>query len=365
MDTRNFDYITAEVQQNLDFIWTVEPTATTVKEWQAEVLRVFDTALNAFGDVLKCSGLKLSLQPVHTDRELSGDEYSYEYPYDYQEAITISVQSEDIVSITDLEEAIASINVASDQHLVPLSLSMNLTETQAKVFLNQGFVLVDQDCEYYWKRDKMQVIEETPDRSPTTLQINHTNNFLEFSNPVKQHRDPLEAKSDTLYEIEITTTSDIWTVGGTGDEKIDAIGQINRARLNEAATTIQTNLDVLYGNWVSVDFGGLRDLFTEVLDYSGPPPEELIRQYRVNWVESKLRDKAAGGVVNGERVVSFGQVPELVFPAEIRARVEAYVQDTDSTETIDRVRVATMDETQLEGLVTEDGIEWEEAAGDN
>lgn len=338
MDTRNFDYLTAETQRNLNYHLGVKPTATTVPEWKAEVLEIFDTALKAFSDVLRCTEVKLSIQPMRTDRALSGDG---EYPYDYQATTAVTVQSEDGISIADMETAIESATVAPDQTLVPLALEMS--ETQTRVYLNQGFLLVDQDCQYYWKRQKSQVIEETPEYPPMKLSISHK-------------KDPPDY--DTHYKIKVTTTSDIWTLAAI-DERVDTLVQINRARLAEAVSNLKSSLELLYADWTSVDFGGQREYFNKVIDNDGPSSEELIYQYRVNWVKSTLLDQATGTVVDGERVVDFGQIPELVFPEELRARIETYVQATDSTETVDCIRVTTDEGIQLQGAVTDDGIDWD------
>lgn len=163
---------------------------------------------------------------------------------------------------------------------------------------------------------------------------------------------------ETTYEVEISTVSGIWDLAETGDPEVDAIAQINRARLYEAYARLEASVDVLETFWTSVDYGAIPEHIEAVLDYDGPPSDELIERYRREWVQSHLRDHAVGDVVDGDRLVDFGQVAEHVFPDEIRHRIEAYLRSDESTAAVDRVRVTTADGQVLTGDVTADGVGW-------
>ncbi len=265
------------------------------------------------------------------------------------------MQSDNGLMRDHIEDAIAGVDTTADTTLVPVSFRM--TDGSARIFLNQGFVTVDEDCKWYWKRKHNAVRDEIPDWPPVFIEFTHSRNDLS-SNFIERYYESPEEECDAVYELGISTTSDIWIDDETGDEDVDTIAQINRARFYDAFSKIEDSEDLLATYWISVDFAPIPEHADALLNYDGPPAKELLAEYRSDWTETRLRGQAIGETIDGKRIVHFGPVDEYVFPEELKLRVEVYLRENKQYDTVDQVRVTTNGGETLTGIVRDGDVRW-------
>lgn len=353
MSKRNRDLVTSEVEGVLTYYASILPHAGTAEEWQREVVDLIGHVLDAFADVVTVTEAELLLQSV--PRDSSTNDGSPVDQYDARESDEVVVRSDDGITREHIVSAVDDTACAADTTVVPVRFQM--TDGSARVFLNQGFLTVDEDCQWYRKRKHNVTSDETPDRPPVHLVFTHNVN-TRSSGFIRRYYDSPDEECDTAYDLQIGTTTDLWIVDETGDDDVDAIARINRARFYEAFSGIEDSEDLLATYWISVDFERLPEHVDAVLDYDGPPADELLAEYRRDWVEARLRDQAIGEAVDGERIVHFGPVDEHVFSDELKRRIEVYLRETDQFDVVDQVRVTAHDGETLTGSVRDDVVHW-------
>ncbi|PSP84574.1 hypothetical protein BRC96_05510 [Halobacteriales archaeon QS_6_64_34] len=110
------------------------------------------------------------------------------------------------------------------------------------------------------------------------------------------------------------------------------------------------------------DMKGYGDADAEaVFDYDGPPAEELIKEYRIDWVESELVETAAQYEEDGNTVFEVMSDAESITTDELRKRTEAYVnqqQTKGNAPQADRLRIIRTDGTPLEARFSDGDIGW-------
>lgn len=235
-------------------------------------------------------------------------------------------------------------------------LNVAKVETRSEsvpVFLRCGFETIeDEQSRYYmpdWGDER-----GGPDNSPLGFSILHM--------PAKYGPEE-KLTGHSVYRIMVGTGSDIWF-------NESRIGEINRARLNESLHAVDDAFSVVEYQFRVEDMKIVGEEVTTysdpdaaaVFEYDGPSSDELIEEYRVDWVDSELVETATEYTDDGgETVFEVTSDAASVETAELRARIEAYVadqRDRGKTPQADRLRVVRTDGTTLEARFVDDGIEW-------
>ncbi|WP_436925778.1 hypothetical protein [Halosimplex amylolyticum] len=247
------------------------------------------------------------------------------------------------ITYQEYAERVAEIATEDDR---VLHVSKVATEsTCVKVYLRSGMQTIDATESEYFRNDRSDV-DQVPDHAPLSFSVIHQSS---------KYRPGGKLAGDSVYRITIGTDSDIWF----GDTEI---AQINRARLSKLLHEINDTFPV-----VARDFSvGEMDRYTDadpsvVFEYDGPPAEELIREYRIDWVESELVETAAQYDEAGETVFEVTSDAPTVQTEELRKRIEAYVdheREQGNAPQADLLRIVRTDGTQLEAKLTDDTLEW-------
>ena len=220
------------------------------------------------------------------------------------------------------------------------------TETaKVQIFLRSGMQTIDISGSAYYELEQP-TVEDSPNYAPLAFTIIHFG-------PKYGPEDKLEG--DSLYRISISTRSDIWF-----DDT--QIAQINRAQLHELLHRIDSVLPVVKRKFSVGEMSGYINADAEaVYDYDGPPADELIKEYRIDWVESELVETAAQYEEGDETIFEVTSDAESVQTAELRLRIEAYVdqqQTKGNAPQADRLRIIRTDGTPLEARFSNGDIEW-------
>jgi hypothetical protein len=144
------------------------------------------------------------------------------------------------------------------------------------------------------------------------------------------------------------------------------IGEINRARVREGIARIRDRFDVIECTAAPDRLSETR-LNEELLRLDGPTSEQLLQDYRKEWAEREIVGRTAQYTENGETVFEITSDAAAVQTAELRARIEAYVdhqREQGNAPRADRLRIVRTDGTKLEARVVDGTLEWADDASE-
>ncbi|PSP85817.1 hypothetical protein BRC96_01120 [Halobacteriales archaeon QS_6_64_34] len=255
----------------------------------------------------------------------------------------LTVSNPDKVTFGDYTDRLAEIPV--DDGRIVQNSKVTTDATKVRIFLRSGMQTIDSSGSTYYEREQP-TVEDSLNYAPLVLTIIHFG-------PKYGPEDKLEG--DSLYRISISTGSDIWF-----DDT--QIARINRARLHELLHRIDSVLPVVKRKFSVGEMSGYINADAEaVFDYDGPPAEELIREYRIDWVKSELVETAAQYEEDGNTVFEVTSDAESITTDELRKRIEAYVdqqQTKGNAPQADILRIIRTDGTPLEARFSDGDIEW-------
>ena len=354
MSKKNFDFIAREVQESLGLCVKIRPTPSSVGEWRNEFIGLVGDVIRTFNPTITTTELKFSYQVFQDDFELNeanlGDEYAGK---DFQH---VRVHSEEGITETDIRDRFDQLQKRATGLPVPIRASG--VDGTTSVFLNQGWQPMETGSDSYKSIDDYMVIDESPDGPPIFVYIGHSSNSL-IHDPIESYYESPQNECKTVYRIKVDVQSDIWIRDETGDEDVDAICRINRAHLAETFDQLIDSHDVLETYFLPSGFPGVHEHMQAVLEYNGPPAEELIRDYRRRWVTEHLRAQArAYETDDGTQGIDFGLVTQQITIEELKKRIETYLMADSSTDPIDEIRVRVEDGTELCGRLSEGSVDW-------
>ncbi|QLH80889.1 hypothetical protein [Halosimplex pelagicum] len=99
----------------------------------------------------------------------------------------------------------------------------------------------------------------------------------------------------------------------------------------------------------------------ELLRSGRPSSEQLLEDYRKEWVEREIVESTTQHIENRETVFEIASDAAAVQTAELRARIEAYVdyqREQGNAPRADRLRIVRTDGTKLEATLTDGTLEW-------
>lgn len=355
---RNYDFLPRRKDGKLTYYVSIRPNAETLGELREGMLSLCETALAAFDHVIPVTTLRVRTRSVQRDETTPLDQALDRVLDGPVSSFTVS--NDEGVTGADVRQALAD-HSETGQALFPINLTPLSCATV--VFLNQGFLTLDgsdDDAPFYKMARGTGIIGTTPDVEPMAFVLKHKRN-KPFTNPLQTFVDSPRESCETEYRLEVIIQTEHWTTIAPDDPAVDAITRINRARLHEALDTViqsQDTLEVAY-----LPSGYLHPVDEDIqrlIAYDGPPADELLADYRRLWVDRHLLPQAVGTARDGHRHVDFGQADELVFPDELKRRIEAYLAADDSGASVDQVTVRTHDGTTLTGTTTDAGVEWQD-----
>jgi hypothetical protein len=253
------------------------------------------------------------------------------------------LKDEDGIEFEQYEKKVASIS-ADDNRV--LHISKIATEaTKVQVFLRNGMQTISAGTSEYFKNENPDV-DKGLDYAPLNFSITHHGS---------RHAPKGELKGQSVYRVVLRTNSDVWFDDTT-------FARINRARLSEIFYNINSSLPVVALKFSADDLKGYTDTdVAGVFEYGGPPANELIKDYRVNWVQSELVETASQYEEGGETIFEVTSDAESILTDELRRRIEAYVEqqrELGNAPQADRLRIVRTDGTPLEAMFTDSGLEW-------
>jgi len=217
--------------------------------------------------------------------------------------------------------------------------------TNSRIYLRSGMQTIGAERSPYFRFESSDA-PVGPEYAPIAFSILHLG-------PRYGPEDGLDG--DSVYKVGIGTDSDIWF-----DET--PIAKINRARLHALLYEIDSALPVFQRSFIVDNMKGYGDADAEALfNYDGPPAKELIKEYRIDWVESELVETAAQYEENGSTVFEVTSDAESITTDELRKRIEVYVnqqQTKGNAPQADRLRIIRTDGTPLEARFSDSDIEW-------
>jgi hypothetical protein len=362
--TRNYDFLTAQVDASLSYRVRLRPTADTPRGRRRELLGLFGDVTEAFAGIVNPKSVDVGVHDhaVTADGHSSDDENGGGHggggALPSTSPRTINVQPGDESTVTAVKRRV----VDESEHMsVAVPVRFDVVAGPTRVFLNQGLTWIDRGNTAYRKRKHHTLLNESPSHPLASLHL-VTRPNSRLSAPVERFYDDSHEECEHVYEVEFLTHSDIWFVDDTGDEWVDAIARINRARLNAAFEQLMRSHDAFETYCLPSGFPGVRKHIRAVLTYDGPDADDLLAQYRRQWVASKLNPRVSGRVADGDRTLDVGRVDERMRAAELRRRVEAFLQ-YEYISPIHRVRVEAADGRPLVGTLSDGSVEWGENNG--
>ena len=255
----------------------------------------------------------------------------------------IVVEDQHRVTFEKYAERLADIPL--DDRRVLHNAKVSTTATKVRVFLRSGMKTIDPEESPHYRYDSPDA-EGTPDIGPLGFSILH----------LWPHYGPEEKiDGESIYRISVLANSNLWL-----DDT--PIATINRTRLQSLLHEIDDAFPVVKRKFTVDDMKGYGDADAEALfNYDGPPAEELIREYRIDWVESELVETAAQYNEGDETIFEVTSDAESVQTAELRLRIEAYVdqqQTKGNAPQADRLRIIRTDGTPLEARFSDGDIRW-------
>jgi len=259
-----------------------------------------------------------------------------------------SIEHSDGVSFETYSERLAGISIESGRILHNSKVAV--TAARSSVFLRNGIETIDVEASPYYRYDSAR-IDGSPEGGPLGVTVLHLW-------PNYGPEDKLDG--DSLYRVTVGTDSNVWF-----DDT--AIAHINRARLHALLHRIDEALPVVKRKFTATDMNGYFDPdAAAVFEYDGPPAEQLIREYRVEWVESELVTTSTRYQENGEPVFEVTSDAEALQTDELRRRIEAYVDHQRTQSNVPQaelLRIVRTDGTVLEARFTEEGVVWTDSGG--
>lgn len=156
-----------------------------------------------------------------------------------------------------------------------------------------------------------------------------------------------------IYKLTIMVGADIYV-------EDSPIGEINRACLHEAIEYIAERFDVVDR---SFSYGFTKEpwMREHLFEYDGPSSDELIREYRLNWVQSELVQTVKKYKEDGETIFEVTSDAAAVLTDELRKRIEVFVdhqQAQGNAPQADRLRIVRTDGTSLEATFSDGNVAW-------
>ncbi|QLH80894.1 hypothetical protein [Halosimplex pelagicum] len=333
---RNLDYVTDD-GGTANWQFYVDSEITSVPESEERTIDVLERLRSAIYPYVELKEIRLGVLQVpesaSLEDALTAGKQHPESP--------ITIRSQSALTGDDVAERLSQLQ--PDESCVLYASDIVSEQTSVELFFRDGVFAIDGERS---DRYRSSTAATEPKYSPMSCSILHRG--PKYS--------PVELQGgESVYTLSIGTDTDLWF-----DDSM--IGQINRARLHEILRTLENSLPIVDCNFTVSDMKSYADPdATAVFEYDGPPADELIREYRIDWVESELVETATQYHEGGEAVFEVTSDAPRVQPEELRKRIEAYVdhqRQQGKPPQADRLRVVRTDGTQLEATLTDDTLDW-------
>jgi len=144
------------------------------------------------------------------------------------------------------------------------------------------------------------------------------------------------------------------------------VGEINRARVREGIAKIRDRFDVIECT-TAPDRLNETQLDEELLRSGGPSSEQLLEDYRKEWMEGEIVESTTQHTEDGETVFEIASDAAAVQTRELRARIEAYAahqRERGNAPQADRLRIVRTDGTKLEAELVDGTLDWVDDASE-
>ena len=217
--------------------------------------------------------------------------------------------------------------------------------TTYSVYLPAGEIeITPDDSQHYRLQKNGDIKNKRPSYEPLEIKIK----LLKNEDVVPEYDRPF------VYGIKITIGADVFVEGSD-------IGEINWARLSDAMEYVSDRFDVLEKSFLPFRYDREQWIQDHLFGYDCPSSESLVREYRLDWIQSELVQTATQYEEDGETIFELTSDAAAVLTDELRKRFEVYVdyqREQGNAPQADRLRIVRTDGNPLEATFSHGRLKW-------